>query len=191
MIFALLLSGMFQTVPEPAPVPVEVAVDGVSRCGLGRPTTREDKVLHETVLVLRPGRAQDEDLVCVDGAAGRYMVELPKPLQRRFDAIRFTRLLGQWKDDARQWFAARGMLARFPEYRRGEEVAFTHAVEQLCGPDAAGAFQVSDGLASLNPIWMERQVRAPSGSEGPQCVFRAIALSDLPVGFIGNEAAQP
>jgi hypothetical protein len=187
MILALFLFGALQTVP----MPVDAAVERVSRCGLGRATTREDAVLQETVLMIRPDRADDAQLTCVDAAADTYNMELPEPLQSRFYAIRFSRLLGKSKDVARDWFAARGMLARFPEYRRGDDIGFARVIEQLCGPEAAGAFQAPGGTVSFEFNWMERQMRERPDSETLPCLIHAIALSGLPVGFVGNEEAAP
>lgn len=192
MIVAFLLLGMQQAPPIGALLSSELAVERMAQCGLGRPKVRYDKELQIEVLVLRrSSRASDDQLACLDKASGHLEVELPLPLQWRFNAIRDARLVAYFKAAGRAWLLAHGLIDRLPAYSRGDEAAFAHALEQLCGPGASGAFRAVDGGYSFNPEWSARQEASQFEDEAGTCLSYAMMASGFPLGFIGNEAERP
>lgn len=190
MILALLLVGT----PQTAPAPIERVVAQVSKCGLGVAKWRYDETLQDALMVVRQKtRATDRQLACVDAAANSYEVELAPVLQSRFEAIRTARLAASFKARSREWLAKEGLLARLPQYHPGktDDAAFDRALEQLCGPDAAGALQSPKGPHVLNSEWAERQGPAKVDQGAFGCILNAMAASDVLFGIIGNEAAAP
>ncbi|MDG2535700.1 hypothetical protein P6144_18710 [Sphingomonas sp. HITSZ_GF] len=194
MILALLLAGAFQTAPPPAlPLSLRTAAERVSRCGLGRARVRYDKDLQFEVLVLS-GRSQasDAQLACVDLASGYFHVELHLALRARFYAISIARLTEAMKPQAREWFAARGLLDQVPHYQRGadSDLAFARSLERLCGPEAAGALDTAEDGHSYSREWLARQ-DSGQANDASTCLFNAALLSGFPLGMLGNEAATP
>jgi hypothetical protein len=192
MILALLFVAPPQTAP--APVTIERVVVEVSKCGLGPAKSRYDETLQDALVVVRQKpRATDRQLACVDVAANSYEVELNPILQSRFEAIRTARLAALFKARAREWLAKQDLLARLPEYHPGktDDAAFDRSLEQLCGPDAAGAPQSPKGPHVLNIEWAERQDPAKVNQGAFGCILNAMAASDVLFGIIGNEATTP
>lgn len=189
MILALLLFGMQQSPPIHELLSPELAVERMSQCGLGRPKVRYDQQLEIEVLVLRrPVRARDDQLACLDRASGYLEVRLSLALQWRFNAIRDARLIAYFREKGRAWLAAHGLIDRLPEHRVGESAAFVHGIEQLCGAEAAGAFQAIDGGYGFSPEWLKRQEAHQITDEAGTCLTYALMASGFPLGFVGNEA---
>lgn len=184
--------------PADAPVTPQVAAERVAGCGVGPVTVRFDPMLDGDVLTAAGGGASpsDEQLACVDKAAGAYEVELPPSVQPRLDAIRAARFAAMMAVEARAWLAARDLLARLPAYRPGEtdEAAFARAIGDLC--DAKGAFSMRDGDMVLDPEWVKRRPVAAADAAADDdrvfaCLVNAAWASGLRLGFAGNEVAEP
>src|SRR4051812_47596742 len=83
---------------------LEVAADRAVKCGLGPISIRHVPEMQEDILVIATtGSATDDQLTCLDKATNWYWVELPPPIQSRFDAIREARASKLVADDARKW----------------------------------------------------------------------------------------
>ncbi|MCB2083516.1 MAG: hypothetical protein KDD90_05630 [Sphingomonadaceae bacterium] len=133
----------------------------------------------------------DEQLRCLIAATRKtfFVVEIDPP-----HALQYYELLDEITRPERvakfeAWFAERPELGIPPTQRADEsEDEFTGRIEAFCGPRAAGAFTREYGVLSFSPDW----TLSLSDSKGMDfetfgCVFYAASLSDLPVGFIGNE----
>ncbi len=192
MILALLLFGTQQSPPIHELLSPELAVERMSKCGLGRPVARYDRESKIEILVLRrPVRARDDQLACLDKASGYLDVRLSLALQWRFNAIRDARLKAYFRDKGRAWLEAHGLLERLPEYRPGNGAAYVQAIEQLCGPEASGAFRATDGGYGFSPEWMKRNEGHQFADEPTTCLTYALMASGFPPGFVGNESAAP
>jgi len=186
---ALLLFGMQQSPPIHELLSPELAVERMSQCGLGRPKVHYDRDFKIEVLVLRrPVRARDDQLACLDKASGYLEVRLSLALQWRFNAIRDARLIAYFREKGRAWLAAHGLIDRLPEHRAGESAAFVQGIEQLCGPEARGAFRAIDGGYGFSPEWLKRQQAHQFANEAGICLTYALMASGSPLGFVGNEA---
>jgi len=114
---------------------------------------------------------------------------LPANVQSRFDAIREARWSELFREEARQWLSAHGLLERVPAFVPGvtDETKFTHELEKLCGPKAEGAFQSKYGFHVLSPDWS-------MNSENEQtmlCLLNATTFAGFKVGFVGNAVSEP
>jgi hypothetical protein len=175
-------------------ITVQEAAKRVSQCGLGPVTTRHDGELDEDVLIATSAQsATDEQLSCADKAASYYTVELPPNVQPRYDAICKARLSVAFREEARAWLSARGLLGLLPRYQEGvtDDAAFTREIESLCGPRAKGAFESKFGFHALSPDWVEREMDPPGKGEAVfGCLMNATTAAGFQLGFIGNEYYQ-
>jgi hypothetical protein len=170
----------------------EVAAERMAKCGLGPVAISYDPVLESHVLTpAKADAASDDQLACIDKAAGHHDVALPPAVQARFDAMQEARWAAVFRSEARAWLSARGMLERVPEYVPGttDDTAFARKVEVLCGPRAQGALQSEHGPHVLSPDWIRKGVPpTPEDTEAFGCVLNVIAVAGFKVAFVGNEA---
>ena len=171
-----------------------MAVERAAKCGLGPVTVRyEDELQSDILSVPHAASATEAQLSCLDNATGfGIFVELPSSVQPRFDAIREARASAKMRVEARDWLAKRGLVERVPRYGAGrtDEAAFTREVEQLCGPQAKGAFRSPYGPHVLSPVWIGK-VGLPSKDgdmDAMSCVLNVATVAGYQLGFIGNEA---
>jgi hypothetical protein len=136
--------------------------------------------------------ATDEQLPCIDRAAGFYDVALPPELQKGFDAIRLAQYMKAYRERAAASLSARGLLGQVPKFRAGEtdDIAFARQLEAICGPAAAGALQSSHGPHVVSPEWLSRipLPPKPEDDEAISCLMAAAFTAGFELGLIGNEA---
>jgi len=184
-------SGPFDNLERISP---QIAVERATQCGLGPATVRyEDELQSDILTVANVASASDSQLACLDKAAGwGIFVELSPDLQPRFDAIRGARASAMMFEEAREWLSARGLLAQVPKYVPGttDEAAFTRDVEQLCGPQAKGAFQSQYGFHAMSPEWAQKMGMPPKSEyfDVFACLTNVMTVAGFKVMFIGNEA---
>lgn len=185
------LVGPFEDIERITP---EVAAERAAQCGVGTVTFRYEEELQSDILTISGATAAtDEQLACVDKAAGwGIFVELSPDLQRRFDAIREARASALAVADARSWLSARGLLDRVPKYVEGstDDAVFVQQVEQLCGPKAKGAFKFQYGRYVLNPEWADKMGMPPKSedSDALTCLSHVTTIAGFKFWIIGNEA---
>jgi hypothetical protein len=150
------------------------AATRASECGLGRVWTRYDEEILTDVLAASPQAAPtDQQLACLDRAAGYYNVELPPVAQQRFETVREMRLSGQLHVRARAWLSDRELLDRVPIYRKGvtSNAEFARQLEVLCGPQSKGAINTNLTRPSLDEEWLSKMLLPPLlGDEAFDCV---------------------
>jgi len=165
-----------------------------AQCGLGPVTTRYDSLLDEDLLIAPDAKsATDEQLARADKAVSYYTLELPPTVQRRYDALHEARSNAKFKEQARAWLSARGLLNQVPEYRNGvtNDALFTRRIEGLCGPQANGAFQSELGFHAVSPDWIKRNLDPPEkGGEVLTCLMNVASVAGFKFGFVGNEYYQ-
>lgn len=172
----------------------QVAAERVARCGIGTPIIKNADEIQSYVLTLPDlTLATDEQLACADKAVSHHDLQLPATLQSRFMAIREKRFAALAMAEAKEWLAEKGLLERVPTYIKGttDDLAFTRAVEKLCGPRAKGAFGLAQGLHTFSPAWNKRQLRpSAADSNAFTCVTHVLTVTNFGIGIIGSEAAS-
>ena len=175
-------------------ITVQEAAKRFTQCGLGPLTIRlndQDTGGEDILVATEVKSATDKQLRCADKAVSYYTLELPPDISRRFEALREERLAPVFREQARSWLSARGLLNRLPRYQQGatDDAQFTRQVEALCGPRAKGAFQSTFGFHALSPEWSKRELDPPErGNEVLTCLMNATTAAGFEFGFIGNEA---
>src|SRR5260221_3336947 len=171
-------------------ITAQEAAKRVAQCGLGPVTTRHDKDLDEDLLIATNTKsATDEQLACAEKAVSYYTLELTPTVQPHYDALREARFDAWFKDEARAWLSARGLLNRVPKYQQGvtDDGVFTRQVEGLCGPQTNGAFQSKYGFHALRPEWI-RQLGVPTNRQAIEtmsCLTSATRVAGFKGHFIG------
>ena len=144
------------------------------------------------ILVVRG--ATEEQLPCINNAAGFYDVELPSELQKGFDAVRLEQYMTALRERAAASPSARNQLNQVPKFQAGEmdAVAFSRQLEAICGPAAQGALQSSHGPHVVSPEWIRRipLPPRPEDDEAISCLMAAASTADFELGLIGNEAVS-
>jgi hypothetical protein len=177
----------------PERISPQEAAKRIEACGVGPVTIRFDDLLQSHVLTIsNAASSSDEQLHCIDRAASYHDVELPAPVQVRFDAIRQKRWSAYAVAEARSWLTQRGLLDKVPTFVPGktDETAFARQLEELCGPTARGAFQSSYGPHVISPEWIMGLGMPPKAKnqEALTCLLNVTTIAGFSVGFIGNEA---
>lgn len=179
-------------VQVPERVSPKAAAERVSRCGLGPVTIRYDDLLQSEVLSAPQATvATDEQLGCADKAVSYYDLELPSPVQPRYEAMRAKRAALLSRSEAKQWLAEQGLSERLPTFEKGvtDENAFSRSAEEVCGPRAKGAFDSAYGPHVLSPHWIERELGSGNfDSKAFRCLVSVAQAAGYDVGLVGNEA---
>lgn len=184
----MLLAGAFDT--PPVLVRPEVAAAKIAECGFKKVHSKFDETLHEDVIeVLDDAPISDSQLQCAARAsiAISYYVTFTPPVERAYQSIYWGLSREQAKTDARAWLDKRGLLSGLPSYdaNSADEVAFTHALERLCGPKATGVLQPLNGMATFKGNVL---ASGALDEETLWCLTNAAEVSGYPLGFMGNEA---
>lgn len=173
----------------------EIASRNIVQCGAEGVEIRYDEDFDELegftkspILVVRG--ATEEQLPCINTAAGFYDVELPPELQKGFDAIRLAQYMAVFRERAAASLAGRGLLNKVPKFRAGKSdaVEFARQLEAICGPAAKGALQSSYGPHIISPEWVSRIALPPrpEDDEAISCLMEAAFIADFELGLIGN-----
>lgn len=180
------------------PAKPQLAAERVAACGFSNVRPKFDDQLQEDVVEVQSvTSASAEQLRCAALAAldSHYYVWFPGPVDAAYQAIYWRMSDERYKAEAREWLEKRGLLSRLPRYdpKRSDDVAFTHALEMLCGPKAAGTLQPMHGMATfkqgaLGTLDAHGFVEGPLDAETMSCLSKAAAVSGYLLGFIGNEA---
>lgn len=202
--FALLL--MLGAAPTPwgtldGPIELvkpEVAVARVAACGFKSVRSRFDDTTQEDVVeisdVVSPSIQQ---LQCVARASllSLYYVTFLGAAEQTYQTLYWQLSREQDTANAKAWLEKRGLLSRLPAYdhKASDESAFARALEQLCGPKAAGTIKPLGGMATfsegaLGTFDKGGHARGKLDDETLWCLVNAASASGYPLGFVGNEA---
>lgn len=188
---AVLWSSSVSDTPERAALTSpETAAEQITQCGAGAVGVRFDDLLQSYVLTVRD--ATEEQLSCIETAAGYHDVELQPELQKDFDEIRAVKYSAVYRDHAVAWLSSRGLLDKVPKFRAGvtDEAVFSGKLEMFCGPAAKGALQSEYGPRTINPEWLRKTPLPPRAEddEAISCLMATASVAGFDLGFIGNEA---
>lgn len=178
----------------------EVAVARVAACGFKNAQIVADETLQEDVVkVMDASNASPEQLRCVALASldTHYYVTFPMTLEQSYQMLYWKLSEERGRVDARAWLESRGLLSRLPTYdpNTSDETTFVAALEEVCGPRAAGTLVPVGGMATFknDAIGSFEGGGYSEGSldnETMLCLHNAAAASGYALGFIGN-AARP
>jgi hypothetical protein len=176
----------------PVLVAPHIAAQQLAGCGFSAVRPVFNETLQEEVLEVRDVVvATDEQLTCAAkvSLSTVYYLAVPDALRKRYDAIYWRLAKERDVASARQWLAERGMLARLPQYKEGEDEAFAKQLEEFCGGRAKGALQSEFGPHAISPEWVIRELTPPDlGDDTLQCLTSSASAAGFKLGIIGNEA---
>jgi hypothetical protein len=165
------------------------AAQRVRACGFRNVALWYDRNLDEyAVVVSGSDQASDQQLSCAAKASldTDYSVDLPGPLTERYERLYWPMAEDAARRHAREWLAARGLLARLPRYDKGrtEALAYARKLERMCGPRARGALRMDEGYVTVTTgPGAGRELDGATFD----CLSNALWASGLPTGLVGSD----
>lgn len=196
MILSLLVVSLMSqgtTAATPADMlDADLAAERLTRCDIGPFTRRPDDLLPEDEIFVVPAASglTDKQIACAEEAAGLFTLELPANEQTRFDALREIRARNYAQASSREWADQHGLTDRVPLFTEGQDdpAAFALRIEELCGPETAGALQSEYGPHSVSPAWIDSFGQDPSAAaEALSCVWHLATLAGFDLYLVGND----
>jgi len=131
-----------------------IAAQQVGRCGFASVALSYDGLLGQYIVKV-PGiqDAPDDQLRCAAKVSldTDYYVDFRAPLNRRYEQVYWPVAEGEGRASARDWLTKHGLLSKLPAYVPGktDDLKYAHQLEQLCGPQAKGAFAIEQGALTV------------------------------------------
>jgi hypothetical protein len=170
-----------------------LAAQQVGRCGFPSVALSYDGLL-EQYIVKVPGiqDAPDDQLRCAAqvSIATDYYIDFRAPLNRRYEQVYWPVAEGLGRADARQWLAKHGLLSKLPAYVPGktDDLTYARELEQLCGPQAKGAFAIEQGALTVKA---GSAAHPRTDARTLDCLMNAQWASGLPTSLADNGYSSP
>lgn len=163
-------------------------------CGFEKVTILYEEEIFSDVVIVADKDATDDEILCAAKALSRtaYVPEFERSISRRYNEFsnELARPLAQAL--AIEFFSERPEMGDPPSRNPDEsDIELAKRIEAFCGPSTEGAFTDEFGGVVISPEWFRKVIKiggpADDFFEAVGCLINAATLTDLPIGFVGNE----
>ena len=182
---------------HPAQSGEQAEIDAALRaCGLNHLSIVYDPELQMLAAIVRDVQVSDAQLRCAYDLSveGDYDLQWTEQTRARYWSM--ASRIGQERAiaKARAYFAARPDLGPVPQRASGQsQIDFARQLERYCGHDMHGFFTQEYGSVIVSSDWLSARLSSADqmfDAPGFECLLNASALTGVPIGFVGNEAAS-